>query len=88
MEKRIIITKRFRKNTFSIYQYLIQNFSRKTALLFLDRIEDRLSLIAKYPTIGKASAQRKHVRSIILSPHNLLFYRYQNNTMKFYVYLT
>ena len=82
MEKRIIITKRFRKNTFSIYQYLIQNFSRKTALLFLDRIEDRLSLIAKYPTIGKASAQRKHVRSIILSPHNLLFYRYQNNTIE------
>jgi hypothetical protein len=35
MEKKIVITKRFRNNTLRIYQYLLKEFSAKTADNFL-----------------------------------------------------
>ena len=81
-KKEIIITKRFFKNTYQVYHYLLNNFSSKTALLFLDKIEERIELIANHPTIGKASVDRQNVRSIIVKPHNLLFYQYQNDKIK------
>ena len=82
MEKRIVITKRFRNNTYRIYQYLQKNFSNKTAFLFLDKLEDRIELISIHPTIGKQSTRKKNVRSVLLTPHNILFYRYQKNKIE------
>ena len=82
MENQIVITKQFRSNTFRVYQYLLKEFSSKTALLFLDKIEERIELISKYPTIGKLSTKKENVRSILLTPHNLLFYRYHNNKIE------
>jgi plasmid stabilization system protein ParE len=82
MEKEIIITKRFRNNTLRVYQYLLKEFSAKTAQLFLDKVTERIELIARYPTIGKASQKKKNIRSIILIPHNQIFYRYQNNRVE------
>ena len=47
MEEKIIITKRFRNNTLRVYQYLLKEFSAKTAYNFLDRLEKGLSLLLK-----------------------------------------
>lgn len=77
--KEIIITKRFRKNTDRVFDYLLSNFSPKTALLFLDKIQERIDLISNHPAIGKPSPNHRNVRSIMVKPYNLLFYRYQNN---------
>jgi len=82
MEKKIIITKRFRNNTFRVYQYLLKEFSPKTAYSFLNRLEKRIDFIAKNPTVGKLSDKRKYVHSILFTPHNQIFYRYQNNTIE------
>jgi plasmid stabilization system protein ParE len=82
MEKKVVITKRFRRNTFRIYQFILKNFSAKTASLFLDKVEERIDLVSKHPLIGKASGKKPNVRSILLSPHNILFYRYQNNKIE------
>ena len=82
MEKKIIISKRFRNNSLTVYKYLLKEFSAKTAFLFLEKIEQRIELIAKHPTIGKASKKKKDIRSILLIPHNQLFYRYRNNTIE------
>lgn len=82
MEKKITITKRFRNNTLSIYQYLLKEFSSKTAYQFLDKLTERIELIAEHPTIGKLSKGKKNIRSIILTPHNQIFYRYQNNVIE------
>lgn len=82
MEKKVIITKRFRNNTYRLYHSILKNFSAKTAFLFLDKIEDRVELISKHPTIGKASSKKQNVRSIIVTPHNLLFYRYQDDKIE------
>ncbi len=82
MEKKIIITKRFSNNTLRVYQYLLKEFSAKTAFSFLDRLEKRVEFIAKNPEIGKATTKRLHVRSILFTPHNQIFYRYTSNTIE------
>jgi len=82
MEKRIVVTKRFHKNTLSVYQYLLKEFSAKIANHFLDKIEQRIELIIKHPTIGKPSSKKEGIRSIILTPHSQVFYRYRNNTIE------
>jgi len=82
MEKKIIITNRFRNNTLRVYQYLLKEFSVKTAYRFLDRLEKRIEFIAKNPEIGKASVKRINVRSILFTPHNQIFYRYKKNTIE------
>jgi plasmid stabilization system protein ParE len=82
MEEKIIIIKRFRNNTLRVYQYFLKDFSAKTAYSFLDRLEKRIEFIAKNPAIGKLSTKRKNVRSILFTPHNQIFYRFQNNTIE------
>jgi len=82
MEEKVIISKRFRNNALRVYQYLLKEFSVKTANTFLDRLEKRIDFIAKNPTAGKLSVKRQHVRSILFTPHNQLFYRYKNKTIE------
>lgn len=86
-EKKIVVTKRFRKNIQLVYQYLLKEFSSNIAYLFLTKIEERIELIVKEPTIGKPSLKRKNIRSIILSPHNQIFYRYSAIRLKFFASL-
>ncbi len=73
MEKKIIITRRFQNNTLSVYQYLLREFSSKTAFVFLQKLEKRTDFIAKNPTAGKLFNKRKNVRSILFTPHNQIF---------------
>ena len=82
MEEKIIISKRFRNNTLRVYQYLLKEFSAKTAYSFLERLEKRIEFIANNPSIGKLSIKRKNVRSILFTPHNQIFYRHQKNTIE------
>jgi plasmid stabilization system protein ParE len=82
MEEKIIISRRFRNNTLRVYQYLLKEFSAKTAFNFLNRLEKRIEFIAKNPTVGKLSVKRENVRSILFTPHNQLFYRYKNNAIE------
>jgi plasmid stabilization system protein ParE len=82
MEKKIVVTKRFRKNTQNIYHYILKEFSANVAFNFLDKIEDRVNLIFTHPTIGKPSAKKENIRSILLTPHNQIFYRFKNNIIE------
>jgi len=82
MEKKIIIAKRFRNNTLLIYQYLIKKHSAKTAFRFLDKLQERIELIAAYPSSGKPSAKLKDIRSIILTPHNRIYHRCKNDSIE------
>lgn len=82
MDKKIVVTKRFRNNTSQVYEYLLKEFSSKTAYLFLRELQQRIELIAKHPAIGKPSLKKKDIRSIILSLHNIIFYRYRNDIIE------
>ncbi len=82
MEKTVILSKRFTKNAFSIYQYLLKHFSAKVAYQFLDRLEKRVEFIIQNPEAGKLSQKRKNVRGILFTPHNQIFYRLQNDQIQ------
>jgi len=82
MERKIIISKRFRNNSRKTYQYLLNNFPANTAYNFLVTLEKRIEFIAANPTVGKSSGKNKHVRSILFFPHNQIFYRYQNDIIE------
>jgi hypothetical protein len=58
MEKKVVVSKRFRKNTLKVYEYLIKEYSAKTAFNFLDKLQQRVELIIQYPEIGKPSQKK------------------------------
>lgn len=82
MEKTVIISKRFRKNVLSIYQYLLKEFSSKVAYEFLERLEKRVEFVIQNPEAGKPSEKRKKVRGILFTPHNQIFYRLLKNRIE------
>lgn len=82
MEKRIVVTKRFQKNTFFLYEYLMKEYSAKTAYRFLDRLQQQIELIGSQPEIGKPLQQKAHIRSLTLPPHNRIYYRLKKETIE------
>lgn len=82
MEKKIVVSKRFRKNTFQVYEYLIKEHSAKTAFNFLNKLQQRIELIIQYPEIGKPSQKKQNIRSITLRPHERIYYRLSKNTIE------
>jgi plasmid stabilization system protein ParE len=82
MEKKAVITKRFQKNTLSIYTYLLEDFSAAVAFHFLDKLQQRIELIIQNPEIGKLSQKANNIRSLILHPHNKIYYRITNDTIE------
>lgn len=82
MEKKIVVSKRFRKNTLKVYEYLIKEYSAKTAFNFLDKIQQRIELIIQYPEIGKPSQKKKNIRSVTLQPHNRIYYRFDKEKIE------
>lgn len=53
MEKEIVVTKRFRAQTKHTYEYLLRDFSARVAFQFLEKVEERIELIARHPEIGR-----------------------------------
>ena len=88
MEKKVIITKRFRKNTYHVYKYIVEEFSPGAAYNFLLRLEKRIDFITNNPTVGKSSAKRKNIRSILFTPHNQLFTGIKMKLSRYFVFLT
>jgi plasmid stabilization system protein ParE len=82
MEKKIVVSKRFRKNTLKVYDYLIKEYSAKTGFNFLTRLEQRVELIFHYPEIGKPSQKKQNVRSVTLQPHVRIYYRLNKNSVE------
>ncbi len=60
-------------------EYLIKEYSAKTAFNFLDKLQQRVELIILYPEMGKPSQKKQNVRSITLQPHNRIYYRLNKN---------
>ena len=82
MEKKIVVSKRFRKYILKVYDYLLKQYSTKTAFDFLNKLQRRVELIIRYPEIDKLSRIRPNVRSVTLQPHNRIYYRLNMSTME------
>lgn len=82
MENRAVVTKRFQRNTLNTYNWLLKEFSASVAFNFLDKLQQRVELIIQNPEIGKPSQKTKNIRSILLQPHNKIYYRIRSNTIE------
>jgi plasmid stabilization system protein ParE len=82
MEKKIVVSHRFQKNTLRAYEYLIKEYSTKTAFNFLDKLQQRVELIIQYPEIGKPSQKKENIRSVTLQPHKRIYYRLNKNRIE------
>lgn len=82
MERKAVVTKRFQKNTLNTYTWLLNKFSAPVAFNFIERLQQRVELIIQNPEIGKPSQKTKNVRSLILQPHNKIYYRIKTNTIE------
>lgn len=82
MEKKIVLSRRFRKNTLLVYDYLLKEYSAKTAFAFLDKLQQRIELIILYPEMGKPSRKNQNVKSTALQPHNRVYYRLTKNSIE------
>jgi plasmid stabilization system protein ParE len=82
MEKKIVVSKCFRKNTLKVFDYLMKEHSEKIAFSFLNKLQRRVELIIRHPEIGKPSHIRPNVRSVTLQPHNRIYYRLKINTIE------
>ncbi|MFM7857084.1 MAG: type II toxin-antitoxin system RelE/ParE family toxin [Flammeovirgaceae bacterium] len=85
MEKEIVVTKRFRAQTKHNYEYLLRDFSARVAFQFLEKVEERIELIARHPEIGRPSMQGHNVRFIPLIPYYHVFYRVRKSRIEILV---
>lgn len=79
--------KKFRNNTLRIFQYLLKEFSAKTAESSLERLEKRIEFIARNPETGKASAKRKMFKAFYLPLTTKSFIAIVKGKLKYFAYL-
>lgn len=82
METKAVVTKRFQRNTNNTYTWLLKTFSAAVAFNFLHKLQQRVELIIQNPEIGKPSQKTKNIRSLILQPHNKIYYRITTDTIE------
>lgn len=71
----IIYKKRFVNKLVKVLDYLEKEWGGKVANAFVSTLDERISMLDKYPEIGKASAKDPSIRSILVSKHNKLYYK-------------
>ena len=82
MDKKSIVTRRFEKNTLNTYTWILKEFTPAAAFRFLNKLQQRVELILQNPEIGKPSVKSKNIRSLILHPHNKIYYRITSNAIE------
>jgi plasmid stabilization system protein ParE len=75
MEKEIVFTKRFLKNVDKVTGYILKEWNAGTANTFLEKVHIRVEQIKRNSEIGKPSKYKEGVRSVLVKPHNRLYYR-------------
>ena len=87
MEKKIVVSRRFRKNSLEVFEYLIKEYSQKTAFNFLNKLEQCVEFIIRFPEIDKPSELRPNVRSVTPKPQKRIYYRINLDTVNYCVCL-
>jgi len=63
----------------NIYQYLQDNWSKKEIESFFTRLDGQLALLSIFPKMGKPSDKKPGYRETVLSPHQTIYYKLENN---------
>jgi len=81
MAKEIKWTKTAAKNFDKVIDYLENNWSEKIVSNFVTRTFDLLDLLAELPEIGELQDKKRQIRGMLITKHNKLFYRIDNDTL-------
>lgn len=65
-----------------IVDYLRNKWSAASAEKFLNIVESRVDQLSYFPLIGIASQKNPAIRYIIITKHNKLYYRFNNNVIE------
>ncbi len=75
MAYKIAYKKRFNNKLIKLLQYPETEWSEKTAIEFLEKIDKRIETLRKQPYIGKPSSSKPNLRTILITKHNRLYYK-------------
>ncbi len=81
MAYEVIYKKRFINKLYKLLQYLEKEWSQKTAVGFLKRMDNRIEILKTRPFIGKASIAKPEVRTLLITKRNRLYYKFNNNNI-------
>mgnify|MGYP001489681139 CR=1 FL=1 len=82
MAYKVVWLKRSIKKLEKIVYYLENNWSKRVALEFLDKINYKVFVISKNPQIGMRSEKKDKVRKILITKQIYLFYTVSNDKIK------
>jgi plasmid stabilization system protein ParE len=75
----VIFKKRFINNLVKVQLYLEKEWGEKIATQFLKKIDNRINMLKAYPNSGIRSEKIPGVRGLLITKHNIMFYRIDGN---------
>lgn len=81
MAYKVIYKKRFNNKLVKLLQYLELVWGEKVSIEFLERIDNKIAVVSTQPFMGKQSLRKPEVRSILITKHNRLYYKFHNDTI-------
>lgn len=79
MAYKIVASKTFRKKLISLNTYLETEWNLSVAKEFHATFVKLVLTLAEQPAIGSLSRKKKNVRKILITKHNRLYYRVNDN---------
>jgi plasmid stabilization system protein ParE len=77
----IKINRRFEIKVAQTYEYLAKEWGFTVADAFYNKIIQKIDTLQSYPFIGKMSKKKPDIRRILVTKHNILYYRIDGNTI-------
>jgi plasmid stabilization system protein ParE len=77
MDNKVVWTTEALELYSQIINYLSQNFTEKEITAFTNKVDKKILLISRTPTIYRASAKLKNVYRTIISQQIILIYRFK-----------
>src|SRR3972149_5093081 len=77
----VVWTEDARDDLFTILDYLNKEWSNKIAAEFYTECLIKIERLKVFPKIGSASNRKPSVRRILITKHNALYYRIEQNSI-------
>jgi plasmid stabilization system protein ParE len=83
MAYRLDFTERFEMTTARTAKWLKKEWSFKSAQAFQDKLAITIENVISNPFRGRKSRKHADIRSVLVTPHNRLYYRITDTTIAF-----
>lgn len=82
MAYQIILKRRFINKFKKTLWYVEEKWGKQVANQLIIQLDERLDTLANQPLIGISSEKVKDAKSFLLTKHNRVYYRIQNNVIE------